>query len=228
MPLLCIESATSVCSVAIVEDGKVIQLKETVDQANAHSELLTVFIDQILNDAGLKPKDLKAVAVSKGPGSFTGLRIGVSAAKGLCFALEIPLISIPTLKSLAAGYLLKSKVDASDLLCPVLDARRDEVYYAIYDSAMNEVVKTDFEILTPNSFAEFLSSKRMHFIGDGATKCKEFLNNTNGNFNSSFKASASHMATLATEKFERKGFEDLAYFEPFYLKDFVSGDGVRR
>ena len=220
--ILNIETATRVCSVALGKNGTLISFKETkVDRSHAAS--ITIFIEQILSEEGLTPKDLDAIAVSKGPGSYTGLRIGISTAKGLCYALDIPLIAINSLASLAQGYLENN--DATNiLLCPMIDARRMEVYTAIYDCALNVIQQTSAEIIAKNSFSEQLKFNRMVFIGEGADKCRPLLEwHKNASFETAGSISATTMVSMAERAFKKKKFEDVAYFEPFYLKDFVAG-----
>lgn len=221
--ILCIETATPVCSVALCENDKVIELIETTKK-NSHAEVVAVFIEQILKKSGIKPTYLDAIAVSKGPGSYTGLRIGVSTAKGLCFAIDKPLIAVNTLHSMAAG-LIKNHQPANeyDLYCPMIDARRMEVYSALYNNRGKEVRVTKAEIIDEDSFSENLETSSTIFFGDGAEKCRNTLKHPNAFFDSDFQPSAAHMASLAYEKFLSGQFENVAYFEPYYLKDFVAG-----
>jgi len=223
--ILNIETATEVCSVALARDGKLISIRESSD-GFTHAENITVFISEIIQEAGISLKELDAVAVSKGPGSYTGLRIGVSTAKGLCFALEKPLISVPTLEALTFGAQKRIqilKLQASSLFCPMLDARRMEVYCAVYDEKLNEVEKTSAEIITENSFEKYLASGAVYFFGNGAAKCKSAITHANANFVDGINASAASMISFSEKFFREKKFEDTAYFEPFYLKDFVAG-----
>ena len=227
--ILNIETSTRVCSVALSQDGKLIALEESTTQ-HSHAEQITLFAEQVLYKAKRDFQNLDAIAISKGPGSYTGLRIGVSTAKGFCYSLDKPLIAIGTLPSLAAGMIQKFNTEdhqkADDFLfCPMIDARRMEVYAAVYDSQLNEQRKVEAEIINENSYAEFLEKKKVIFVGDGAPKCKEILGlNSNAVFTDDpFLPSAAYMASMAEEKFTRKEFEDVAYFEPFYLKDFIPG-----
>ncbi|WP_422859006.1 tRNA (adenosine(37)-N6)-threonylcarbamoyltransferase complex dimerization subunit type 1 TsaB [Flagellimonas sp. S174] len=215
--ILNLETATTNCSVSISEDGKTILLKENNAVEYSHSEQLHVFIKEVLEEASLSFSDLDAVSVSKGPGSYTGLRIGVSAAKGLCFSLDIPLISVPTLQSMARQV----KLEKNEVVIPVLDARRMEVYSAVYDEANKEIRKTKAEIIDASSFEEFSEHQKIYVVGSGATKCSETFNYSNFVFDDSLMPSANEMAVIAHQKFEQKLFEDVAYFEPYYLKDFV-------
>ena len=215
--LLNLETATTNCSVSISKDNEVIVLKENNAMNYSHSEQLHIFIKEALQEASLSFSDLDAVAISKGPGSYTGLRIGVSAAKGLCFSLDIPLISIPTLQSMACQFHPKE----GELVIPVLDARRMEVYSCVYDSRYTEVRETRAEIVDENSFVEYASNHKVYVVGSGAQKIKEVLEHPNFEFHGSVVPSAKEMALLASRKFEAGQFEDVAYFEPYYLKDFV-------
>ena len=217
--ILCIETATTNCSVALGENGRTIALKEDYNDQYSHAEKLHVFIDQILSENNLKPQDLAAVAVSKGPGSYTGLRIGVSTAKGLCFALDIPLISVSTLLSLAHQV----KKEEGDFIIPLLDARRMEVYTAGFSSEKSLLFPTRTEILDSSSFAEYLTKGKVSFIGNGVQKFQKICEHPNANMVLDKLPSAAQMVALAEEKFQKKEFEDVAYFEPFYLKDFMPG-----
>ena len=217
--ILCIETATTNCSVALGEKGKLLALKEDYSNSYSHAERLHIFIEEILKENGLQAKDLSAIAVSKGPGSYTGLRIGVSAAKGLCFALDLPLISIPTLKSFA----LQVKQEKDGFIIPLLDARRMEVYSAGFTSENRKVFDTRAEILTPDSFSKYLENAAVTFIGNGVEKFRNICTHPNATFIEDKLPSAAEMVILAEEKFQKKKFEDVAYFEPYYLKDFQAG-----
>ena len=214
--LLCIETATTNCSVTLSVNGSVTAFREDPDKNYSHAEQLHVFIEEILAEANLEKASLDAIAVSKGPGSYTGLRIGVSTAKGLCYALDIPLIAIPTLQVLA------SKVETTKADVPMLDARRMEVYAAVYAEG-NEIRETRAEILNENSFAEYLSAGKTIFIGNGVEKFKTICKHPNAQFIVDNLPSAKEMAVLAEKKYNTKAFEDVAYFEPYYLKDFKIG-----
>jgi tRNA threonylcarbamoyladenosine biosynthesis protein TsaB len=217
--ILQLETATPVCSVALSINGKTVAHKEESAQ-NIHAAKLTLFIEEVMGQAQLVFNDLDAIAVSKGPGSYTGLRIGVSTAKGLCFALDKPLIAINTLKMMAAGF-LQENPGFKGLICPMIDARRMEVFTGVYDSDLSEVEPTSAKIIDENSFVDLLAQSEMAFIGNGAEKCQATINHANAQFFSANFNSASHMSSLANLAFMDKKFEDVAYFEPFYLKDFV-------
>ena len=214
--ILNLETATKNCSVSIAKDGRTIALKELNDGNYSHGEKLHEFIGDVLREANLNYKDLNAVAVSKGPGSYTGLRIGVSAAKGLCFSLDLPLISCNTLQALA----LSAQV-SEGLVVPLLDARRMEVYSAVFTPDNESVREIQAEIIDEHSFQNELSQGPVTFLGDGAAKCKDIIAHPHAHFKDGKFPSANEMSKLSFEKFQNKDFEDLAYFEPFYLKDFV-------
>ncbi|MEB0260231.1 MULTISPECIES: tRNA (adenosine(37)-N6)-threonylcarbamoyltransferase complex dimerization subunit type 1 TsaB [unclassified Mucilaginibacter] len=221
--ILQIETATTSCSVALANRGQVLAFKE-IDQRNIHAEVITVYIDEILAQSNVAYADLDAIAVSCGPGSYTGLRIGVSTAKGLCFALDKPLISVETLAAMATGVVAGNAIESDLLLCPMIDARRMEVYTAIFNQAGRIVKPTAAEIIDANSFADILSENKVLFFGDGADKCKEALSdNPNAQFLPGFANSAKHLTQIALAKFNRADFVDVAYFEPYYLKDFIAG-----
>jgi tRNA threonylcarbamoyladenosine biosynthesis protein TsaB len=217
--ILQIETSTQFCSAALSRNGETIALKEASGQ-NLHAGSLTLFIDEVMQQRSLKYEDLDAIAVSKGPGSYTGLRIGVSTAKGLCFALDKPLIAIDTLKLMTAGF-LEANPDFNDLVCPMIDARRLEVYTALYSPLGDEIVGVSAKIIDDNSFAAELRAAKITFIGDGAEKCQEIINNSNAQFINDNYNLASNMSGLAYQRFLAGNFEDVAYFEPFYLKDFM-------
>ena len=222
-----IETATEVCSVALAKDGQLISLREISD-GNSHSANVAVFLDEVLKEAGKIPKDLDAVAVSKGPGSYTGLRIGVSSAKGLSYGLSIPLISINTLKSMCKGVLEKHKAtDHSAFFCPMIDARRMEVYSAFYDGKLQMIRDVQADIVDENSYEEYLAQHPVYFFGNAALKCKEVLSkHPNAFFIEDIQLSAANMAELAEEKYKQAAFENAARFEPFYLKDFIAAKAV--
>ena len=218
--ILQLETSTTSCSVALSFNGETIALKE-VNERNAHASNLTLFIEEVMLSAGKTMPDLDAVAVSMGPGSYTGLRIGVSTAKGLCYGLDIPLIAINTLEAMAYGYRM---IDTSEskLFCPMIDAKRMEVYSAVYDANLKEVLPVEARIIDAASFSGILSTHQIVFFGDGAMKCKEVLSEAkNAVFVPDFNNSAKDMSKLAYQKYLEKQFEDVAYFEPYYLKDFL-------
>ncbi|MCO4292326.1 tRNA (adenosine(37)-N6)-threonylcarbamoyltransferase complex dimerization subunit type 1 TsaB [Solitalea sp. MAHUQ-68] len=219
--ILSIETATACCSVALSNNEQVIAFKEETSP-NIHASSLTVFIEEILQASGLSVADLDAIAVSMGPGSYTGLRIGVSTAKGLCYSLNKPLIAINTLKAMANGYLLNNDTSNGVLLCPMIDARRMEVFTTIYNQQLNEVEATNAAIINETSFTELLGEQKIVFFGNGAEKCKSMLTSENALFDTGAYNSARFVAPLAYVKYLQNSFEDVAYFEPFYLKDFVS------
>ena len=217
--ILNIETSTKACSVALHKNGELIVSREDVTTNFSHSEKLLKFISKLFSDAKLSLSDLDAIAVSMGPGSYTGLRIGVSTAKGLCYGLDIPLISISTLKAMSFGMALEIK---ADLYCPMIDARRMEVYSAFFDINNTEVRKIQADIIDENSYKLELE-KKVVFFGDGSEKIKEKISHKNAMFISDIHPSAKNMGLLSYQKFTESLFEDLAYFEPFYLKDFVAG-----
>lgn len=218
--ILAIETATGMCSVALFGDGQVIGLLES-DEHNAHSRILHVLIDRLLTDAGITVSQLEAIAVSKGPGSYTGLRIGVSTAKGFCYAKDIPLIAVNTLESMAYGMRLSA---GADLFIPMIDAKRMEVYSAVYDAKLALVKETSAEIITADSLAAFKDYPHIYVAGDGAAKCKDILQQqTNITFLDGFEASARFLMEPTMNAFNAQRFENVAYFEPFYLKDFIAG-----
>ncbi|MEN9336070.1 MAG: tRNA threonylcarbamoyladenosine biosynthesis protein TsaB [Bacteroidota bacterium] len=210
-----IETATRNCSVAIARDGVVIAAREIAEQGYTHAEKLHVFIEEVMQEAAVSLSDLDAIAVSKGPGSYTGLRIGVSAAKGLCYALEKPLIAVDTLRVLAHAV---SEVDG--LIIPMIDARRMEVYAAIFDASKNEIREVQAEILTPDSYATSLGP--IYIVGDSSEKAQTVLTDARFHFLEEIQfPSATIMAELSETQFKANQFVDVAYFEPFYLKDFM-------
>ncbi|MDP5230593.1 MAG: tRNA (adenosine(37)-N6)-threonylcarbamoyltransferase complex dimerization subunit type 1 TsaB [Cellulophaga sp.] len=216
--ILNLETATTNCSVSIAKEGKLIAIKEYDSAEYSHAEQLHIFIEDTLKEAKVSLAQLSAIAVSKGPGSYTGLRIGVSAAKGLCFALDIPLIAIATLESMA----YQAKDDVVDVIIPVLDARRMEVYSCVFDTHLNLLRETKAEIIDEHSFTEFMHQGKVLLLGSGAEKCKEPLKNvTNIIYKSNVAPSAKDMVTLSYKKFKENNFENVAYFEPYYLKDFM-------
>lgn len=214
--ILNLETATTNCSVSIARNGEIISLREDNSPNYSHSEQLHIFIEEALKGASLTFKDISAVAVSKGPGSYTGLRIGVSTAKGLCFSLDLPLISVSTLESLA----MQGHEKNYDFIIPVLDARRMEVYSAIFDAQGNRLRETKAEIINKDSFLEYAQKGSVLLIGDGAEKCRELLDHPNFSFLTALPT-AKEMGELSYKKFKANDFENVAYFEPYYLKDFM-------
>jgi tRNA threonylcarbamoyladenosine biosynthesis protein TsaB len=213
--ILNIETSTKNCSVSIAKDGKTIICNEIAEEGYSHAERLHVFIEKTLQQAAITFGDLSAIAVSQGPGSYTGLRIGVSASKGLCYALGIPLIAVDTLKVLAAQANI-----ASGLLVPMLDARRMEVYSAVFTPDLANIRETLAEVITEHSFEDF--EDKVYFVGDCADKCKSTLIKENFTFLEDIKyPSAAQMSSLSYEKFKISDTVDVAYFEPYYLKDFM-------
>lgn len=213
--ILNIETATKNCSVALAKEGKTIICKEIAEEGYSHAERLHVFIEEIIKEAGITLKDLAAIAVSQGPGSYTGLRIGVSAAKGLCFALDIPLIAVDTLQTLASQVTI-----SSGLIVPMIDARRMEVYSAIFTPAFENKRAVLAEIITENSFSDI--QETLYFVGDCAEKCKPVLTKENFVFLDEIKyPSANEMSFLSFRKYKKNDTVDVAYFEPYYLKDFL-------
>ena len=222
--ILCIETGTDICSVGLAHDGKLISLRES-GEGRDHAKKVGVFVDELLHQNGVSPDELDAVAVGKGPGSYTGLRIGVSFAKGLCYGLGIPLIAIGSLDALVevaredneAGIL---GVEAWDdaVLCPMVDARRMEVYTQLFTSSGEALSEVAAEIVTPESFAQWRSERQLVIFGNGAAKCCEVLPDAKY---VSVSPSARGLARLAEERMQAGATEDIAYFEPFYLKDFV-------
>ncbi|TYP76002.1 tRNA (adenosine(37)-N6)-threonylcarbamoyltransferase complex dimerization subunit type 1 TsaB [Aquimarina intermedia] len=218
--ILCLETATTNCSVALTKNGKVIAIREDIDGGYSHAERLHVFIEEVLTETGVKASELDAVAVGKGPGSYTGLRIGVAAAKGLCFALDIPLIAIPTLALLALQVADKKEVST---IIPMIDARRMEVYASVYTHDYHEIRETRAEILDPTSYLGYLNEGIVCFIGSGVAKFAEICDHPNAIFIKNAMPSTKEMALQSYSKFKQQDFEDVTYFDPYYLKDFVTG-----
>jgi tRNA threonylcarbamoyladenosine biosynthesis protein TsaB len=226
--ILHIETAEKICSVALSDGEKVLGIKESMGD-RAHASLLTVLIDQLLKSANITFKQLNAISVSKGPGSYTGLRIGVSTAKGICYALNIPLIGVNTLQALANGFIDSSKMSVIKneskqpyLLCPMIDARRMEVYIAIYDNSLREVEPVKAEIIHSGSFNHLPSDANIILFGSGASKCINVINNSNVTVVENILPRADFLIEPAYKAYVEGKFENLAYFEPFYLKDFVA------
>lgn len=228
--ILHIETATKVCSVALSGHGKLLSLQESNTEAYSHSGMLTVFIRNVVREAGIAMHDLSAVAVSMGPGSYTGLRIGVSAAKGICYALDIPLIGVGTMDAMVShcrDVLTMQNVISPTALeaiyCPMIDARRMEVYFCLYDHTLRHMQEVQAAVIDENSFSDILDSHKLLLFGDGAEKCKSVLTRVNAVLLQDIYPSAKGMVPIAEKKFLQKDFEDVAYFEPLYLKNFVAG-----
>jgi len=226
MNVLLIETATQICSVVLAADGNVRARRES-DTPNAHSTCLSVFIDEVLKESHLTPRDLGAVCVSAGPGSYTGLRIGVSTAKGFCYALGIPLLSVPTLLSMALLY-YRQHPDYKGLVCPMIDARRMECYTMMVQREKCKVVRdTQADAIEKGCFDEWLNRGEVMFVGDGAAKTRDILGvHPNAKYDSNFHLSAEGMIELSEAHLRERKTEDVAYFEPFYLKDFVAKKSV--
>lgn len=220
--ILNIETSTSVCSVAVSEDGKCIY--SDIDHTGPnHNERLGSFVDEALGFADSHAIPVDAVAVSMGPGSYTGLRIGVSMAKGICYGLDIPLIAVPTLETMCVPVLLRHDSLPDDaLLCPMIDARRMEVYSAVYDRALHTVRETQADVVTEETYKEWLDKHPVYFFGDGAEKCMDVINHPNAHYIAGIEPLAKNMFPLAERRMMNGQTEDVAYFVPFYLKDFVA------
>lgn len=223
--ILNLESSTEVCSVSVAKNGAVLAFRENADGMN-HAKLLTVFTEEVLKELKLTADQLDAVCVSGGPGSYTGLRIGASAAKGICYATEIPLIAISTLESMAshvASHLQDYDFPAGQLLlCPMIDARRMEVYSALYSTDGKQMRDISADVIDHHSFQDYLQKGPVAFFGNGAEKCKRAIQHPNAIFPEGIAASSKHMAELAEKAFQEKKFVDVAYYEPLYLKDFIA------
>ena len=219
--ILNIESSTTNCSISLANNGELISIRELNEKNYSHSTKLHSFIEEVLKNSNITVNKLSAIAVSSGPGSYTGLRIGVSAAKGLCYALQIPLISVPTLQVLARQL----NIQREDLIIPVMDARRDEVYSAVYNSEY-ELVRNIFpEIIDSESFIELAKDNKLYFIGNGQEKCERFIRKNSNLIFSNYDTfpSSKEMILISFKKFKKSKFEDIAYFEPDYLKKFKAG-----
>ena len=220
--ILGIETATTICSVAISDGDKLLALKEE-GGAYAHAEKLTPFINEALEIAGKSLQDLDAIAVSQGPGSYTGLRIGVSAAKGLCYGLNKPLIAVSTLQAMAKNLSLTKETKKGSLFAPMIDARRMEVYTALFDKENNLIEDISAKIIDENSFSNSLKENHVLFFGDGAEKCKPILGEIeHATFTNQGMPSAQYINQIAIQKLKNNEVEDVAYFEPYYLKDFIA------
>ena len=219
--ILHIETSTDVCSVAVSEDGACIYSNEDYGGPN-HAVKLGSFVDEALSFADSHAIPLDAVAVSCGPGSYTGLRIGVSMAKGICYGRNLPLIGIPTPEVMCVPLLLDEELPEDALLCPMIDARRMEVYAALYDRALHPVREIEAVIIDESSYEDYLNRGPVYFFGNGAAKCKEKIMHPNARFVEDIHPLAKWMFPLAEKAFARGDFKDVAYFEPFYLKEFVA------
>jgi tRNA threonylcarbamoyladenosine biosynthesis protein TsaB len=222
--ILNIESSIDICSVSIARNGKVLALKESRDK-KSHAALLAIYIEELVTSLSINLSDLDAVAVSKGPGSYTGLRIGVSTAKGIAYGTGKKLIGIPTLQVMTYGVLQKYKDLRSEnnrLLCPMIDARRMEVFTALYTTSNILFREITAEIIHPGIFSDILEKNKILFFGNGSVKCRDVIQHPNARFIEGIEPSASWMAELSEKAFREKQFEDIAYFEPFYLKDFIA------
>lgn len=220
--ILNIETSTDICSVAISEDGKCIYSEEN-REGPSHNESLGKYVDEAMSFADSHAIPLDAVAVSMGPGSYTGLRIGVSMAKGICYGINVPLIAVPTLELMAVPVLLRHDDLPEDaLLCPMLDARRMEVYSALYDRSLRIVREIKADIVDASTYKDFLDQRPVYFFGNGSGKCKEVINHPNSHFIDNIEPLAKYMFPLAEKRLLTGQTEDVAYFVPFYLKDFVA------
>ncbi len=216
---------------ALSRDGHLLACREENSVSYSHSSLLTVFIESVMHDASVSLSELSAISISKGPGSYTGLRIGVSVTKGLCYGLDIPMIAVSTLQamaihcrnSLAQRNDVISPVALEAIYCPMIDARRMEVYAGLFDHNIEPIQDIQALIIEPDSFCEVLDGHKLLIFGDGAEKCRSMLTRPNAIFIDGIRSSAKGMVALAYEKFLHSDFENVAYFEPFYLKDFVAG-----
>lgn len=219
--ILHIETSTEVCSVAVSQDGGRIFYQEDA-QGQQHAVKLGVFVDEALSFIDSHAIPLDAVAVSCGPGSYTGLRIGVSMAKGICYGRDIPLVGLPTLEVMCVPVLLREELPEDALLCPMIDARRMEVYAAVYDRALHTVRQTSADIVDESSYLEFLEQHPVYFFGNGAAKCREKITHPNAHFLENVRPLAKMMMPLAEKAIATGDYKDVAYFEPFYLKEFVA------
>lgn len=221
--ILCIETATGICSAALCDETNVAGIAEA-PPGMTHASSLTVIIGRLLEEHRIRPDDLEAVAVSKGPGSYTGLRIGVSAAKGIAYGAGIPLIGINTLAAMCSGYVTRhpEELTAGTLLCPMIDARRMEVYNALFRPDGTTVRETSADIIDSTSFSDLLNKNRIIFFGNGSEKCRLTITHPNALFVEGFLLSASYLHLPAVNAMRNKQFEDVAYFEPYYLKEFIA------
>lgn len=219
--ILNIETSTDVCSVSVSQDGACIFSQEDHEGPN-HAVKLGTFVDEALSFADSHAIPLDAVAVSCGPGSYTGLRIGASMAKGICFGQDLKLIAVPTLELMAVPVLLREEVEDGALLCPMIDARRMEVYSAVYDRALHEVRGIQADVVDAETYREYLDRGPVYFFGNGAEKCMEVINHPNARLIKGVEPLAKWMFPIAERRIAQEKYEDVAYFVPFYLKDFVA------
>ena len=219
--ILNIETSTDVCSVSVSQDGACIFSQEDHDGPN-HAVKLGTFVDEALSFADSHAIPLDAVAVSCGPGSYTGLRIGASMAKGICFGQDLKLIAVPTLELMTVPVLLREEVEEGALLCPMIDALRMEVYSAVYDRALHEVRGIQADVVDADTYREYLDRGPVYFFGNGAEKCMEVINHPNARLIKGVEPLAKWMFPIAERRIAQEKYEDVAYFVPFYLKDFVA------
>jgi len=225
--ILNIETSTNVCSVAVSQDGSCIFNKEDHEGPN-HAVILGVFVQEALSFIDSHAIPLDAVAVSCGPGSYTGLRIGLSMAKGICYGRDVKLIAIPTLELMCVPLLLGEKINEENaLLCPMIDARRMEVYSQFFDRSLNEVRSISADIVENNTYDDILAQQPVYFFGNGAEKCHEVLTHHNAHIIEGIVPLAKNMYPLAEKRMANEQFEDVAYFVPFYLKDFVAKEAKK-
>ena len=220
--ILHIEASTEICSVALSQDGHVFFERVNRDD-RSHAKVIAPFVEEALQTADSQGAKINAVALSCGPGSYTSLRIASSTAKGVCYGRDIPLIAIPTTAIMCVPVLFRDDIPEDALLCPMIDARRTEVYATVYDRALGVVKETHAEVVTPESFKEQLDAHPVYFFGNGAAKCKEIITHPNAHFLDEYRNPlAKNMMPLAERAWFDEKFEDIAYFEPFYLKNFVA------
>lgn len=221
--ILHIETSTNVCSVAVSEDGQCIFQQDAHGEKGAGAEKLGTMVDEAMSFTDSHAIPFDAVSISCGPGSYTGLRIGVSMAKGICYGRDLKLIAVPTLELLCVPILLRHpELEESALLCPMLDARRMEVYAALYDRSLKTVREVSADVVDGDTYKQWLDKRPIYFFGNGAKKCQDVINHPNAHFIDGIEPLAKWMQPLAEKRFLNEQFEDVAYFEPFYLKDFVA------
>ncbi len=231
--ILCINTATTLCSVAIGHANVPPAGVREIADAHAHSTALAPMVEQLMRECGISMKQLRAVAVNKGPGSYTGLRIGVSLAKGICYALSKPLLAIGSLEAMAQGVIQQRDAiwqpdNRPTLLCPMIDARRMEIYTALYTEQLQPVSEVEAKVIEPGAFGQWLSTHRLLFFGDGSAKCRTAIDHPNATFIDGIEPSAAYMLPLAHKKLQQGNTEDVAYFEPHYLKDFIAIKGKNK